>query len=85
MFLRNRNVEKVSDPLFSRNEREDYPMCDTRYLAVQSESLVPTGPVSLLAANRLMLLAFVIFAFVHIQGGPKADVSHLIPAPSGPF
>ena len=66
MFLRNRIVEKVSDPLFSRNEREDYPMCDTRYLAVQSESLVSAGPVSLVPANTLLLLAFVIFVFAHI-------------------
>lgn len=66
MFLWNRTVEKVNDPLFSRKEREDYPMCDTRYLPVQRESLVPTGPLSLVAANMLPLLAFVIFVFAHI-------------------
>ena len=41
-------------------------MCDSRYLTVQSESLVPTGPVSLVAANKLLLLTFVIFVFAHI-------------------
>ena len=64
-------------------------MCDTPYLAIQSESLVPTGPVSLVAANTLLLLAFVYLClrtlYQCLQGRPKADVSHSIPAPSEPF
>jgi len=42
-------------------------MWDTRYLPVQSESLVPTGPLSLVTANTLPLLAFVIFVFAHVM------------------